>query len=351
MSKKDKFANVSAGLGEALDKLVAKPAADVSPRTAPGQLMAFRNEMVAYEEKIAALEERVRDLETEAIPVAAIAPNPWQPRRVFEQGKLQELAGSIAESGLIQPIIVRSVQRLDSAVGTASVRISDTSSVGEGVRISDTRYQIIVGERRWRAHRLLGKESIKAIVVMATDEEMASLALAENFDREDLVDYEIAVAIRNADAAFPNRKSLAACLGINRTALYQYLSFFKLPDFVVADLEVSPALIGRTAAEDVASVLKRYGDKAIESLRQTWPRMKTGDIDQGKLANMLEAAVLRSDHAPRAEREIRKLFVGKEQAGSITRDAAGMTIRLRAEGLTPEKEKAIREFVETTITG
>lgn len=341
MSKKEKFANISAGLGEALDKLVTKPAAEAAPRTAPGQLIAFRNEMVAYEEKIAALEDRVRELETETIPVADVVPNPWQPRRVFDPDKLQELAGSIAESGLIQPIVVR------------SVRTSDTPA-DESVRTSDTRYQIIVGERRWRAHQLLGKESIKAIVVMATDEEMGSHALVENYDREGLVDYEIAVAIRNAESAFPNRKSLAACLGIGRTELYQYLNFFKLPDFIVADLEVSPGLLGRTAAEDVAAVLATAGkagkqSEAIAAVAQVWPSVKTGDIKQGRFAPAIVAAMAQKGEAGKTEREIRKLFVGKEQAGSITRDAAGLTIKLRAAALTPEQEEAIRAFVEKTI--
>lgn len=331
--KEDRYASISAGLGEVLDKIEPRTNEVAAPRTAPGQLIAFRNEMLAYEEKIAALESRVKDLQSSAVDVASISPNPWQPRRVFDEVEIQKLAGSIAEIGLIQPIIIRSVS------------IADTPADKQSVSIADTQYQLIAGERRLRAHKLLGIADIKAIVVVASDEEMATLALAENVDREDLTAYEVALAIRNAESAFPNRKSLASCLGINRTELYQFLAFFKLPDFVVNDLEITPGLLGRHAAEDIAKVVSKHADKATEALRHIWPRVKTGEIDQGKIASLIETSVTRGEYV-RAERDIRKLFVGKEQAGSITRDTSGLTIKIRSAALTPDKENELRQFVE-----
>jgi ParB family chromosome partitioning protein len=320
MSKKDKFAGISAGLGEALDKLPVATEAE-KPRTAPGQLIAFRNEMIAYEDKITALEARVKDLESTAIPVADISPNPWQPRRIFDDTEIQKLAGSIAEIGLIQPIVVRSVGN------------------------PNTQFQLIAGERRFRAIKSLGRSDIKAIVIEASDEEMAALALAENFDREDLTAYEIALAIKNAEAAFPNRKSLAAALGINRSDLYSFLAFFALPEFILQDLEKNPALLGRDAAKDVKVVLERHGESAVSPLGTLWPRVKSGDLDQGKIAGLIEAAVTKGTKVT-TERDIKKLFVSGQQAGSITRDSSNLTVKIRTVALTPEKEVELRAFVE-----
>ena len=289
------------------------------------------------------LEDRIQELENRLtiaggsesdIDVDAISPNPWQPRRVFDETEIQKLANSIQEVGLIQPVIVR------------SVRTSDTlPDANGGVRTSDTSYQLVAGERRLRAHRLLGRERIRAVVIDASDETMAALALAENVDREDLTDYEIAVAIRNAEEAFPNRTRLAEALGIARTELYQYLSFFKLPAFVIDDLEVTPALLGRTAAEDVVAVLKKCGAKAEASLGKLWPRVRGKELDQGKLAAMIEAASVQGG-AVQGGREIKKLFLGDAQVGSITRDAAGISIKIRAAALTSERETELKAFVE-----
>ena len=198
---------------------------------------------------------------------------------------------------------------------------------------------------------MIGKESISAIIIDATDEEMAALALAENIDREDLTAYEIAVSIRNAEASFPSRKSLATCLGIARTELYQYLAFFKLPDFVIADLELAPSLLGRDAAEDIARVISKHGQPALDTLAKVWLRVKSGDIDQGKVAGLVEAAILRGEKAAvTRDRDIRKLFVGKVQAGSITRDEKGLVIRIHATALNSGREAELREFVEHLLS-
>lgn len=338
MSFKDKLKAKSAGLGAAVDEELAKGVTERNhPKTAVGQAGAFQIAMSQSDKRIAELEARVKDLESTALPVGAIAPNPWQPRRVFDEAELQKLAGSIAEAGLIQPIIVRSVWN------------PDTPSRGlEGVWIPDTRYQIVAGERRWRAHQVLGRADIKAIVIEASDDEMAALALAENFDREDLTAYEIALAIRNADAAFPTKKGLAAALGINRTDLYKYLAFFDLPEAMIADLEVTPALLGRDSAYDLAAVLKKHGEKAIDPLIKLWARYKAGGIDQGKLAASVEAA-LAHGKTTRTERDIKKLFIGKEQAGSITRDAGVLTIKLRTAALNEAQEAKIRTYIEEVL--
>ena len=291
------------------------------------------------------LEDRVRELEAKLdpgggspIPLSQISPNPWQPRRVFGEKEIQELATSISEVGLIQPIVVRSISS------------RDTDDVSEGVSNRDTRYQIVAGERRFRAHLLLGKDAIKAVTLDVSDADMAALALAENMDRADLSAYEIAVAIRNAEANFPNKTNLAEAVGLNRTALYKYLAFFKLPDFVIADLDVKPDLLGRDAADNVARFLEREGEKAVASLKSMWPRLKSGELDQGKIVDIVESSLRRSEIVG-TQRDIRKLFLGEEQAGSITRDGASLTVKIRATALTPQMESELRAFVEKMFSG
>ena len=139
---------------------------------------------------------------------------------------------------------------------------------------------------------------------------LPAFALAENIDRTDLTAYEIAVAIQNAEPMFKSKSSLASALGLNRTALYKYLSFFKLPAFVVDDLEIRPDIIGRDAADAIASLLAGAGDVAVRSLENIWPRVRSGDLDQGKIVSTIEAA-LKHKTAIRTDRDIKKLFVGR----------------------------------------
>ena len=109
------------------------------------------------------------------LPIDSLDPNPYQPRKLFDPDEIRQLAASIAELGQHQPIVVR--------------------PAGE-------RWQIVAGERRWRACRLLGKPTVEALVQEADDTRMAVTALAENMEREDLSDYEIGLAIRQIEDRF-----------------------------------------------------------------------------------------------------------------------------------------------------
>src|SRR5574344_2108887 len=102
------------------------------------------------------------------ISIEQIEANPNQPRREFDEGALQELANSIREIGIIQPITLR--------------------------QVDDNRFQIIAGERRWRASQLAGLKSIPAYIRTAKDESVMEMALVENIQREDLNPVEIALA-------------------------------------------------------------------------------------------------------------------------------------------------------------
>ena len=277
---------------------------------------------------------RIQELEEAAakaggagmITIANISPNPWQPRRVFDELEIRKLAESINEVGLIQPISVR--------------RKSVTSS--------DTFYELVAGERRLKAHQLSGKSEIKAFILDVSDEYMALMALAENLDREDLTDYETSKAIRRVESEFKTRTRLAEAIGLARADLYKYLAFSSLPDFVLGDLEAKPGLLGRNAAIQLSTTIKEHGDKAIEHMKLLWPQVKAGSLDQTKLAPSIEASIVRGQTA-RADRDIRKLFVGKEQAGSITKDASSLTVKIKSVALSSKKEAKIREFIQDIL--
>ncbi|MDA8256781.1 MAG: ParB/RepB/Spo0J family partition protein [Betaproteobacteria bacterium] len=342
MSLKDKLKAKSAGIGAAVDAEMANTSAEqkpTHPRTAIGQASAFQLAMSERDTRIAELEASLADADRSEIPVVEISPNPWQPRRIFNQEDIQKLADSIGEVGLIQPVVVRrkSVPTRDTFPGADA----ETKSVPS----RDTLYELVAGERRWRAHQLLGLPEIKAIVIEVTDEFMALMALAENLDREDLTDYETSKAIRRAESEFKSRKRMAEAIGIGRQDFYKYLAFSALPEFILADLEVAPGLLGRNAAEQVVAALKTHGEKGSEALTTFWPQIKSGNLDQTKLASAIEASIVRGK-TTRTDREIKKLFVGTEQAGSITRDASTLTIKIRTAALSAEQEDKLRAFVE-----
>ncbi|MFM0395149.1 ParB/RepB/Spo0J family partition protein [Paraburkholderia phytofirmans] len=311
-----KTAEVRAAKDIKVDQHADKPS---SPRTAPGMAGAL-----AY------AQQRIVELENAGasgeVSVAGIVPNPWQPRQTFNDAKLAQLAESIREAGLVQPIVVR---RMASG------------------------YQIVAGERRWRAHKMLGMESIKVVIIDLSDEEMAMLALVENVAREDLSDYEIARSIRTTEKEFSNRKRMAEALGISRSEFYRYLSFGDLPDFVIQDLDVQPRLIGAHAAESLVSVLRDKDGQALEIARGVWARVVAGELDQTKLAKVTKLAIESGGNQPSSlsDRSIEKIFAGKNQAGSITKDAVSFTVKIKAGMLTAEKERQIRTVIAELFSG
>jgi ParB family transcriptional regulator, chromosome partitioning protein len=305
-----KTAEVRAAKDIKLEQQQDRPA---SPRTAPGMAGA----LAQAQQRIVELEKTGASSE---IPIKDIVPNPWQPRQVFNEAKLTQLAESIREAGLVQPIVVR--------------------RAAQG-------FQIVAGERRWRAHKMIGKETIKVVIIELSDEEMALLALVENVAREDLSDYEIARSVRRTEKEFPNRKRMAEALGVSRSELYRYLAFADLPDFVINDLDIQPRLIGAHAAEGVVSALRDRDDRALDIARTVWGRVVAGELDQTKLAKTIKQSIEGVGSTPSgvSDRKIEKIFAGKNQAGSITRDAVSFTVKIKAGLLTADKEQQIRTLI------
>ena len=138
------------------------------------------------------------------IDIDLIHPNPDQPRRNFSQESLEELAASIRELGVIQPL---------------SLRVAD-----------DGTYQIIAGERRWRAARMAGLMSLPAYVRTASDSEVTEMALIENIQREDLNAIEVALAFRKLiDTYHLTQDRLSERLGKKRATISNHLRLLKLP--------------------------------------------------------------------------------------------------------------------------
>lgn len=143
-----------------------------------------------------------------------IIPNRYQPRRVFDETKLQELADSIKEHGLTQPIVVVYDAGLD-------------------------KYEIVVGERRFRASQLAGLTEIEAIVHKAlTDQQMCALALIENIQREDLNPIETALGYRNLMNKFEiSQTDLAGYCGKSKAAVSNSLRLLDLPEHMQEALQ------------------------------------------------------------------------------------------------------------------
>ena len=138
------------------------------------------------------------------IPLDQIEPNPNQPRREFDSEALQELANSIREIGIIQPITLR--------------------------QTDEHRFQLIAGERRWRASQLAGLEAIPAYIRTIKDENVMEMALVENIQREDLNAIEIALAYEHLlEADGMTQEKVSERVGKSRTAITNYLRLLRLP--------------------------------------------------------------------------------------------------------------------------
>lgn len=157
------------------------------------------------------------------IPVDMIEPNPYQPRMSFDQTALEELASSIRTLGLIQPVTVR--------------------------RITDNRYQIISGERRYKACRLAGMTTIPAYIRDANDQGMLEMAIVENVQRENLDPIELALSYqRLIDECSLTQDMLADRVGKKRATVANTIRLLKLPAKVQHDIKVGLLSAGHAKA-------------------------------------------------------------------------------------------------------
>ena len=181
--------------------------------------------------------------EQRMIPIDRISPSPFNPRKSFPDAELEELANSIREKGLVQPIILRPV----GASGQS--------------------YEIVAGERRWRAAQKASLHVVPAIVRALTDQETLELAIIENVQRSDLNAIEEAGGYRELIERFGyTQEELSQIIGKSRSHLANTMRLLKLPDSVqglVRDGQLTAgharALIGRDDAETVAQEIVKKG--------------------------------------------------------------------------------------------
>jgi ParB family chromosome partitioning protein len=196
----------------------------------------------------------------EEIDIESIIPNPKQPRTIFDDDALEELADSIATLGLIQPITVRKEE--------------------------GGKYIIISGERRWRASKLAGRKTIAAYIREADDKELHEMALVENIQRQDLNAMEIAISLqRLIDECGVTQETVAQRVGKKRSTVANYLRLISMCPEVQAALKGNLITMGHAKAiaaapeEAQPSVVKKVIKKEL-SVRATEQLVKK--LTEGK---------------------------------------------------------------------
>ncbi len=157
------------------------------------------------------------------IPIDKIETNPFQPRTHFEEDALNELAASIKEHGIIQPITLR--------------------------KLGNDKYQLISGERRFRASQLAGLKEIPAYVRIANDQSMLEMALVENIQRENLDAIEVAISFKRLmDECKLTQEELSQKVGKNRSTVTNFLRLLKLPALIQVGIRTKQISMGHARA-------------------------------------------------------------------------------------------------------
>ncbi len=196
---------------------------------------------------------RLADSGSAEVPIDHLDPNPFQPRSALDPARLGELAASIRESGMVQPILVR--------------------RVGE-------RYQIIAGERRWRAARQIGLATVPVVVREVADERLLELALVENIQRQELMPLEEAQAFHRLQEEFRlTQEEVARRVGRERSTIANALRLLRLPrelrDLLATgrlDAGHARALLAVDQAEDQLTLGREVARKGL-SVREVERRV------------------------------------------------------------------------------
>jgi len=186
----------------------------------------------------------------EEVAVTAITPNPRQPRRTFDEDALDELAESIKQVGLLQPVVVRAV--------------------------APGRYELVMGERRWRASQLAGKTTIPAILRQVSDEQAMEITIVENLQRADLNSMEQARAFERLSREFHmTQEQMATRTGKDRATVSNFLRLLRLPSTVQARVESGDLSFGHARtllALEHAEAIEKAAQRIVAlslSVRQT----------------------------------------------------------------------------------
>ena len=188
---------------------------------------------------------------TAFVPIEQIIPNPRQPRHSLDENNLRELADSIREHGILQPLIVTYDQQ-------------------------GSQYTLIAGERRWRAAKMAGLETVPVLVRQVTEQQLLELALIENLQRSDLLPLETAEAYRNLNEDFGlTHEEIAVRVGKSRVAVTNTIRLLNLPETIrqsLAEQKISEgharAMLALNSTIAQISVLRTILEKDL-TVRQT----------------------------------------------------------------------------------
>ena len=239
-----------------------------------------------------------------------IRPNPFQPRREMDEGALDELAASIREHGLLQPILVR---HAPDAGG----------------------YELIAGERRWRASRKAGLESVPVVVREVTDDDALTVALVENIQREDLNPVEKARAFREmADKFGLTQDEIASRTGKDRSTVANFMRLLDLPEPVLAlvsrgtvGMGHARALLGLAAEEDRIELCDRIARDGM-SVREVERTVAAG---RPKAGGKPGPAVRKSAYAKDLEDRLRERL-GLNVSLDLRGGRGKVTVRFASDG-------------------
>ena len=212
------------------------------------------------------------------LPVDAIEPNPLQPRRVFEDNRLEELAQSIRANGIIQPLVVRLV---------------------------NGHYQLVAGERRWRAAKLAGVELVPVVVRDIPEDRLLEITLIENIQREDLNPMETASAFARLSAELNlNAEQIGLRTGKDRSTVLNLMRLLQLPPDIqqlISERKLTAGhgrcLLSLPKAELQREVSERaiHGGWSVRQVEQTCARMTAGKtpkhVDEVKIDPNVKAAI------------------------------------------------------------
>ncbi len=244
------------GLGRGLDALLGSASRTAQQAVAEAAPVAAPPELKAVPVAESVPEAQAADGVLRMLPVDIIQRGKYQPRIDMHQESLQDLADSISAQGVVQPIVVR--------------------SIGEG------RYEIIAGERRWRASQLAGLHEIPAVVRIVEDREAIAIALIENIQREDLNPLEEARALERLIREFEiTHEQAAEAVGRSRAAVSNLLRLLDLEDAVKEMVEQGKLEMGHARA-----LLALRGGQQIEAARQVVNRGLTVRATEGLVKSL-----------------------------------------------------------------
>ncbi len=224
-------------------------------------------------ESVAVEHERSVSSSINELELSSITPNPYQPRRDFDEESLEELADSIKSLGLVQPITVRA--------------------------ISDNRYEIIAGERRFRAAKIAGLETIPAYIRETEDDNILALALIENIQREDLNAMEVAFSYKRLmDECKLTQEELSSVVGKKRATISNYVRLLNLP------AEIQLAVRNGQLSMGHARALLALRD--AESQLEIFEQIKSYDLSVRRVEEIIQALESGASEHPEEEEEPKK---------------------------------------------